>query len=273
MIHQIKKEKAFATLSLQAQLYIKLQEATTDEQKFIQCINYATNISQRKQLGKIDEMTDTNLKVIMQLITSYLDSGVDPDSLDNTIPAICHAVTCPELVKLLLARGANPDSLTHTQCTALHWVAMAFHSYYVESLFVSAELLAAAGANINAKDQDGKTPIEFIKKTFFLNEDKIRKIEEKFKLITEHPREFSAISTTITDQSLYSDLQLTEKDLAQIGLYREEKYKKLIDSDPVHNQIKSLFPKPFWGHERKRGKMIATFQDGDHASVLFRRIP
>lgn len=273
MIHQTKEEKAFATLSLQAQLYIKLQEATTNEQKFIQCINYATNISQRKQLGKIDEITETNLKVIMRLIKSYLDSGVDPDSLDNTIPALCHVVTCPELVKLLLTRGANPDSLTHTQCTALHWVAMAFHSYYVESLFVSSELLAAAGANINAQDQDGKTPIEFIKKTFILSEDKINKIEEKFKHVTEHPRELNQIPTSVTDQSPYSDLQLTENDHVQIALYKDEKYKELINSDPVHNQIKSLFPKPFWGHERKRGKMIATFQDGDNASVIFRRIP
>lgn len=237
-----KKEKAFDTLSIQAKLHIKLEEATTDQEKFIQCIHYATDIAQRKSLSNVNEITNTNLKIIMQLIKSFLNSGVNPDSTENNVPAIFHAVTYPELVNLLLTRGANPNFQTNSQATALHRAAIFFHSFYVENLYTTAELLAAAGIDIDAKDDQGKKPIELIKETLLLSEEEIGDIETRFKQVTEHPREINEIPIQLVEESPYSYLLLTEADNVKIALYNEKKYDELIKSDPIYQTIYSLFP-------------------------------
>jgi ankyrin repeat protein len=233
--NRTKKEKAFDTLSVQARLHIKLEDATTDHEKFKHCVNYATEIAQKKSLTKVDETTDINLKIIMQLIKSYLNSGVHPDSLDdNNHPAIFDAITYPELVKLLLENGANPNFQDKLQHTPLHHVAMIFHSFYEENLFITAEILSAAGADLNLKNSNGKKAIELIKDTLLVDKDKIGEIENRFKHITDFPRQINEIPIQPTEESPYSYLQLTETDNKKIVQYREGKYNELINSASMY---------------------------------------
>ncbi len=274
MIHRTKQEEAFSTLSIQAQLYIKLADASSDQERFLQCVRYATDIAQRKFLGEIGKILNESLKVIMRLINSYLDSGVHPDTADHHhTPAIFHAVTNPELVKLLLTRGANPNLQNDFQSTALHWVAMFFDSYYVENLFTTAELLAAAGANITTKDDRNERPVDVIKKSFILSEDTIIKMKARFKELTEHPRELGEISTTSTEQSANADLQLTEMDTHKIRLYRDNKYDELINLDPLYNKIKTLNRITFRTSEKQRNKAKVSLEISNNASVISTRKP
>lgn len=246
---EIKKNIAFNALSLQAQLYIKLSKSTTDQERFMHCVRYATNIANRKSLGTVDKLNTTNLKVIMQLIQSYLDSGVDPDTVQMELSALFYAITFPELVNLLLMRGANPNFQNTSLLSALHLAAQCFDSLYQEKLFITAELLAAAGANIHAKDERGRTPVELIRKKFNLSEKQINEVEVRFKQITEHPRESHEICSTVVEQSPYSELQLTERDNINIRLYREKKYDELINL----NKTKGITQ--FWINNRNANQM------------------
>jgi ankyrin repeat protein len=57
-----------------------------------------------------------------------------------------------EILKFLIANGANVREESHFGMTALHWAAIAAQKDI-------AELLIAKGADINAKDMDGQTPL------------------------------------------------------------------------------------------------------------------
>ncbi|HEY7376441.1 MAG TPA: ankyrin repeat domain-containing protein [Polyangia bacterium] len=60
----------------------------------------------------------------------------------------------PDVVKLLIARGANVNARNMSQLTPLHFVAR-----YTRDRSL-AELLIQHGADVNAKERDGHTPIE-----------------------------------------------------------------------------------------------------------------
>ena len=237
-------------LSVQAQFHIKFEAAKTINEKFITCIGYATLIEQRKTLGKMDAVTIAAQQFIMGLIKSYLNSGIHPDTAGKSAPALFDAVTYPELVKLLLSRGANPD-ICYSGRNPLHEVARYFHTYYTHNLFLTAEILACFGANPGAINNDGKKPIELIKNTFWASQETISKLLMEFKQVTECPRHSDQIINANEETVPPSSLPLTEADLLKIGLYQKGRYKQLIQSDPIHRAVHALFL-PFRSHQTSR---------------------
>lgn len=65
-----------------------------------------------------------------------------------------------EMVKLLLSKGANPNSRDKNQRTALHF-AVSISSATVDATFDMEETLLNAGADVNAQDVLGCTPLHY----------------------------------------------------------------------------------------------------------------
>lgn len=263
------KERAFRTLSIQAQLHLELEEVTTDQKKLMVCIRYAARIGREESLSTINELTQTNFKIILKLINSYLDSGITPDSNDNNLSALFLAYTFPELVKLLLSRSANPNFQNNCQNTPLHHLAWFFSPLYKEKLFITAELLAAAGANLNAKNNRGKTPLDRLKEATSISSTQLTEIEARFKEVTEHPRNFDEIPVQLleVEESTPSHLQLTETDNIKIALYKQGRYLQLINQDPTYQAINT-----FSGNSVTPRSSRSVGNNAYHPSQLFSRI-
>ena len=100
-------------------------------------------------------ISSKHLAVVRQL----LEAGADVnDNANSTALATAAYYGDPEIVKLLLARGADVNAAEGKQCcdnkTALHNAARSG----VESTDVMT-LLLKAGASVNAADEDGRTPL------------------------------------------------------------------------------------------------------------------
>ena len=59
-----------------------------------------------------------------------------------------------EIVELLIAKGADVDAKDEDGWTPLHWAVVNGHEETVE-------LLLANGSDVNAKDNDGETPLDW----------------------------------------------------------------------------------------------------------------
>lgn len=85
-----------------------------------------------------------------------VDKGTDPDAAcEQGCTPLHHAVNrqdMPELVELLIANGANIQARDNTGGTPLHWAARFGREK-------ATELLVAKGADVNAKDRSGGTPL------------------------------------------------------------------------------------------------------------------
>jgi ankyrin repeat protein len=88
----------------------------------------------------------------------FLNRGADPncrDAMGQTPLVTAAYADSPEAVKLMLAHGANVKLADGTRLTALHAWAGLDHESEV------GQLLLAAGADPNAKDNFGVTPLFF----------------------------------------------------------------------------------------------------------------
>ena len=108
------------------------------------------------------------LKTIMQF-----DGNVDTCLTSASGWALIHLVTAnfgnPHMLRLLLARGASPNLRTvksamgrWNNSSPLHLACMFRHAHSTDECI---KMLVAAGADLEAKTQSGKTPILLIKAT------------------------------------------------------------------------------------------------------------
>ena len=120
--------------------------------------------------AKVGTCNDDGLWMLQNAIApepveALLRHGVDPSNLcsPNGRSPLFNAVERPQILKLLLDHGAKilPDS--HTQRTPLHTAAALArknHQTQDPRRLESVELLLAHGADINAVDNEGETPLD-----------------------------------------------------------------------------------------------------------------
>ncbi|KAJ3280067.1 hypothetical protein HK104_000952 [Borealophlyctis nickersoniae] len=92
---------------------------------------------------------------------ALLELGQDPNITGSPFPPSTYCLLSvvlnsgPEVVKVFLDAGADPTGGPNVTETPLHRLAKSYHPKAVES----ARLLVAAGANVNAVDEQGFTPL------------------------------------------------------------------------------------------------------------------
>lgn len=98
------------------------------------------------------------------LVEDLLDrgAGIDAPGASEGCPLSC-AVGDPDLVALILKRGANPNLGNKRKVTPLHRAASMRHVDMTEQRIEAhgrcIDLLIDAGANVNARDANGETPL------------------------------------------------------------------------------------------------------------------
>jgi ankyrin repeat protein len=88
-------------------------------------------------------------------IRFLLSLGFAVDAPPGETSYLASVAVYPELVKPLLDVGANPNARGRRGWTALHGAANGFERTYSQA---SVDMLIAAGADLNAADDDGRTP-------------------------------------------------------------------------------------------------------------------
>jgi ankyrin repeat protein len=89
-----------------------------------------------------------------------LDNGADPNAKDRWDWSLLHYTVCyteadVDLTRLLLDKGANPNAIENERgLMPLHLAADKGHKAVVE-------LLISRGADVNAKDYYGRTPLSY----------------------------------------------------------------------------------------------------------------
>lgn len=214
IINQNKKE-ALARLSPNARLQVNLQESKTPEEKFMHYIDYVTD--PRNVLNKSTE----NMKVVMREIDNFMhlyrfQKGNLSEALFTS--ALFPSLDCPELVKLLLEAGANPDFQNESGNTPLHFTVYCSLFPRQKNLLLSAELLSSSMENTDVKNNLGKSALELVNYKPYWSPQENREFENAFKKIIDKPRARHIIEIPMTERSNGS-FTLSEYDKKDIGLY------------------------------------------------------
>ena len=91
-------------------------------------------------------------------VISFLDAGADVNGIQAYGITPLHRAAKnphPEITEALIASGADPNARTNDQAVPLLWAAVDGSNPLV------LQMLADAGADVNAKDDMGRTPIFF----------------------------------------------------------------------------------------------------------------
>ncbi|MDO5567400.1 MAG: ankyrin repeat domain-containing protein, partial [Planctomycetia bacterium] len=88
-----------------------------------------------------------------EIVQFLLDKGLNPNMRGtNNTPAYFYSCGKPEFLKMMLERGADVSLRNNVQGTAMHFAA-------ANGALESVRLLVEAGADPNAKDSNGETPL------------------------------------------------------------------------------------------------------------------
>lgn len=109
----------------------------------------------------------------LEIVTLLLNAGAKIDVLNNRgvtalMCASCYGYT--EIVKMLLDLKVDPNRRDELKNTALHYAAEEGYSKIVE-------MLLQAGAYVNPKNIDGKTPLDLARKKSCRNNETIQLLE------------------------------------------------------------------------------------------------
>jgi len=100
-------------------------------------------------------------------IKRLADSGVDVDIMDKLEKTPMHYAVRGrkvECIKLLAALGGDVDAKDVSAIAPIHEV-LRWSSMYSEEVIAVIKCLAELGANVNASDGHGRTPIQYVSDT------------------------------------------------------------------------------------------------------------
>lgn len=97
----------------------------------------------------------------LELVRMMLERGADPNKSGQWITALGQAAECKDLevVELLLAHGADPKQRDSGRYTALHMAMRGLADADLDAFLAVVDRLVAAGADVNAVDDEGRTPL------------------------------------------------------------------------------------------------------------------
>lgn len=206
-----------------AKLYVELEGARNNEEKFIICMEHATKMYDSKQLGFA--CNDLLLNVIMRMIKTHLSDGINPNSvIIKGRPAIFKAVGFPALLKLLLTHGTNFNATDTNLNTPLHWICILASTISNTTPYLTcAEMLVAYGANPAPQNIYNKTPVEDIRQFNhlpYIHENHAEEFKTNFIRATQSPRNIDDIPFEIIEEASSETIPLTDHDLENITRYR-----------------------------------------------------
>ena len=119
--------------------------------------------------------TAGQLETAKILITKGAD--VNGTNLFGSTPllAVARDKAAPDIVELLVKSGARVDAIDHSGENALH--KLAWFGYPEENIR-SAQTLLDAGADVNTKNREGKTPLDILMDNQFRNEGLVKLYRE-----------------------------------------------------------------------------------------------
>ncbi len=151
---------------------VRAQVQTRSESSTHQSLTTEARVALTDQLWKLlwevnDEHNDKRIKSQEYLgeVRSVLHHGADPNATDEAhhpkrnwtpLHEVCFSGNAPELIEILLEFCANPNAIDNKRRTALHMCSVSDQVANSERI---AKALIIAGANLNAKDRYGSTPL------------------------------------------------------------------------------------------------------------------
>lgn len=133
------------------------------------------------------------------LVRMLLEAGADPNRAGPWITALGQAAECKDLevVELLLAHGANPRQRDDAGHTALHMAMRGLADADLDSFLAVVDRLVAAGADVNAIDDDDRTPLGALSELIYpenMSIEGYRRVIEHLIALGARPLEGEAVS-------------------------------------------------------------------------------